>query len=66
MEIISYFITKPIILLFEIIFMIFGRIYGTGGVVVLVSVVTGILFAPLFYAAASRMDEPFPKEKNAR
>ena len=65
MEIISYFFTKPIILLFEIIFMIFGRIYGTGGVVVLVSVVTGILFAPLFYAAASRMDEPFPKEKNA-
>ena len=65
MEIISYFITKPIILLFEIIFMIFGRIYGTGVVVLLVSFVSGILFAPLFYAAASRMDEPFPKEKNA-
>ena len=64
MEIISYFITKPIILLFEIIFMISGRIYGTDVVVLLVSIVSGILFAPLFHAAGSRLEDPFPKEKN--
>ena len=49
--------------MFEIIFMIFGRIYGTDVIVLLVSIVSGVLFAPLFYSAGSRLNEPLPTEK---
>ena len=62
MEIISYFTIKPIILLFEILFIVFGRIYGTNIVVLLVCITSGILFSPLFYAANSRLNDSFPKK----
>ena len=64
MEILTYFITKPIILLFEIIFMIFGRIYGTEVVVLLVSIIANILFVPLFIVSDSRVNESFKKTSN--
>lgn len=66
MEILSYFITKPVILLFEILFMIFGRIFGTDVAVMLACIIANILFIPLFYAADSILSKPFLPAKKTK
>lgn len=63
MAILSYYTTKPIILLFEIIFMILGRIYGTNVVIILDFIIVNILLAPLFFAADARLDTPIAPQK---
>ena len=66
MEILSYIITKPVILLFEILFMIFGRIFGTDVAVMLAIIIANILFIPIYYAADYSLNKSFLPAKKTK
>jgi len=65
MEYLSYFTTKPIILLMEIIFMVFGRVYDTQLVVLLVCVVMNLFLRPLFLTVDHRIKSALCINKKA-